>query len=69
MKEVMGMESESLLTSSEVAEIFHVDPKTVVRWADAKKLSTVRTLGGHRRYIEREVRDLLSSTRVERAAA
>ena len=32
---------------------------TVTRWAKAGKLSAIRTLGGHRRYRESEVRALL----------
>ena len=52
-------ESETLLTPSEVASLFRVDPKTVTRWAKAGKLSSIRTLGGHRRYREQEVRGLL----------
>ena len=52
--------SESLLTPAEVAVMFRVDPKTVTRWAKAGKLSSIRTLGGHRRYREIEVRDLLA---------
>lgn len=51
---------EALLTPSEVASMFRVDPKTVTRWAKAGKLSAIRTLGGHRRYSESEVRGLLS---------
>ena len=39
-----------LLTRAEVAEIFQVSPSTVTRWADAGKLPSVKTLGGHRRY-------------------
>ncbi|MFD0557955.1 excisionase family DNA binding protein [Stackebrandtia endophytica] len=50
---------EQLLTPAEVASMFRVDPKTVTRWAKAGKLSAIRTLGGHRRYRESEVRDLL----------
>ncbi|GGC03796.1 BldC family transcriptional regulator [Cellulomonas carbonis] len=50
---------ETLLTPSEVAALFRVDPKTVTRWAKAGKLSAIRTLGGHRRYRESEVRRLL----------
>ncbi|RYV51447.1 BldC family transcriptional regulator [Pengzhenrongella frigida] len=53
-------DSESLLTPSEVATLFRVDPKTVTRWAKAGKLSSIRTLGGHRRYHEVEVRNLLN---------
>ncbi|WP_310962054.1 BldC family transcriptional regulator [Nocardioides terrisoli] len=50
---------ESLLTPAEVAAMFRVDPKTVTRWADSGKLTPLRTLGGHRRYRESEVRRLL----------
>jgi excisionase family DNA binding protein len=50
----------ALLTPSEVASMFRVDPKTVTRWAKAGKLSAIRTLGGHRRYSEAEVRSLLT---------
>jgi excisionase family DNA binding protein len=53
-------DSETLLTPAEVAAMFRVDPKTVTRWAKAGKLSSIRTLGGHRRYRESEVRQLLS---------
>jgi excisionase family DNA binding protein len=59
-------ESDSLLTPSEVASLFRVDPKTVTRWAKAGKLSAVRTLGGHRRYRESEVRDLLGGVPEQR---
>jgi excisionase family DNA binding protein len=52
-------DAESLLTPAEVAALFRVDPKTVTRWAKAGKLSSIRTLGGHRRYRESEVRALL----------
>lgn len=61
-------DNENLLTPAEVAALFRVDPKTVTRWAKAGKLSSIRTLGGHRRYRESEVRDFLAgipSQRVE----
>ena len=51
---------EVLLTPSEVANLFRVDPKTVTRWAKAGKLTAIKTLGGHRRYKESEVKALLS---------
>jgi excisionase family DNA binding protein len=53
-------EYEVLLTPSEVARLFRVDPKTVTRWAKAGKLKAIRTLGGHRRYRKSEVLSLLS---------
>ena len=54
------VEGDALLTPAEVAALFRVDPKTVTRWARAGKLTSLRTLGGHRRYRESEVRALLS---------
>lgn len=54
--------TDRLLTPGEVADLFRVDPKTVTRWAKAGKLTSIRTLGGHRRYRESEVRKLLSGT-------
>jgi excisionase family DNA binding protein len=53
--------TESLLTPGEVAAMFRVDAKTVTRWARDGKLTSIRTLGGHRRYREAEVRARLGS--------
>ena len=50
------------MTPSEVASLFRVDPKTVTRWAKSGKLTSIRTLGGHRRYKESEVKALLLKT-------
>ncbi|NLF04820.1 MAG: BldC family transcriptional regulator [Actinomycetales bacterium] len=61
--------TEALLTPSEVATLFRVDPKTVTRWAKAGKLSSIRTLGGHRRYRESEVRELLSGVPMQGGAS
>jgi len=58
----MTLQPVELLTPREVAALFHVDAKTVTRWADAGKLHPVRTLGGHRRYRADEVRALLSES-------
>ena len=54
-------EPEVLLTPAEVAKLFRVDPKTVTRWAKAGKLTAIRTLGGHRRYRQSEVQNLLNA--------
>ena len=59
-----AVEAEALLTPAEVAALFRVDPKTVTRWAKAGKLTSLRTLGGHRRYRESEVRSLLGGTQI-----
>ena len=54
------IEYRKLLTPAEVAAMWKVDAKTVTRWAVAGKLGSVRTLGGHRRFFEDEVRARLA---------
>ena len=58
---IQGTEHEKLLTPGEVASMFRVDPKTVTRWAKAGRLTAMRTLGGHRRYLDSEVTRLLNT--------
>jgi excisionase family DNA binding protein len=58
----VSSDQEVLLTPAEVASLFRVDPKTVTRWAKSGKITSIRTLGGHRRYKESEVKALLSAT-------
>ncbi len=53
-------EPEELLTPSEVAAMFRVNPKTVTRWHRTGKISAIRTLGGHRRFKASEIRRLLA---------
>lgn len=53
-----AVEGEALLTPGEVASLFGVTRATVTRWAKAGKITSLRTLGGHRRYLESEVRRL-----------
>ena len=62
-------EDEELLTPAEVAAMFRVDPKTVTRWAKAGKLSSIRTLGGHRRYRASEVARLRAGIPGQRGEA
>lgn len=50
-----------VLTPGEVGKLFRVDPKTVTRWAKAGRLPSFRTLGGHRRFYEDEVKPYLAS--------
>src|SRR3954454_11003984 len=53
-------EAEALLTPAEGASMFRVDPRPVPRGASSAKLTSIRPLGGHRRYREAEVRALLA---------
>ena len=55
----------SYLHPAEVADILHVSPKTVSRWAKEGKLPFLKTLGGHRRYPETEIRELAEDLREE----
>lgn len=52
----MAKVTDRLMTPTEVADYYRVDPKTVTRWADAGKLKVARwTPGGHRRFWESDV--------------
>lgn len=57
--------ADGYLVGYEAAEILHVSPKTVARWAKEGKIPHSRTLGGHRRYLEAEIRTLLESLKVD----
>jgi excisionase family DNA binding protein len=47
--------------------MFQVSPSTVTRWAEAGKLPSVKTLGGHRRYEARAVMALAQQLSQEEA--
>jgi excisionase family DNA binding protein len=55
------MNDDELLLPSQVARIFHVNPKTVTRWARAGKINSIRTLGGHRRFYRSEVERVVAA--------
>jgi excisionase family DNA binding protein len=56
------------LYTAEVADILHVSPKTVSRWAKEGKLPFLKTLGGHRRYPAAEIRQLADQLQVQPTA-
>ena len=58
----------SYLRTAEVADLLSVSPKTVSRWAKEGKLPFLKTLGGHRRYPEAEIRELAEGLREEATA-
>lgn len=53
-------EPPSLLRSHEVAVLFDVTERTVINWAAASKLPSLRTVGGHLRFRREDVLALLS---------
>lgn len=62
----MATKESVLLTPAEVAVLFRVDPKTVTRWDKAGKLgSTIRTIGGHRRFNRAFIQNLLEGGKPE----
>ena len=56
------------LRAAEVADILHVSPKTVSRWAKEGKLPFLKTLGGHRRYPAAEIHQLADELQVRPTA-
>ena len=51
-------DAEPFLSPRQVADILHVSPKTIARWAKDGRLPSQRTLGGHRRSLEQAIRQL-----------
>jgi excisionase family DNA binding protein len=62
------IESPNFLLTAEVADILHVSPETVSRWAKEGRLPFMKTLGGHHRYPEAEIRELADQLREEPTA-
>jgi excisionase family DNA binding protein len=56
------------LHTAEVADILHVSPKTVSRWAKDGKLPFLKTLGGHRRFPAAQIRQLADELQVRPTA-
>jgi excisionase family DNA binding protein len=54
------VDAPQLLRSHEVASIFDVTERTVINWAAAGKLPSLRTIGGHLRFRREDVMKLLS---------
>ena len=54
-------DAESFLHPSHVADLLHVSPTTIARWAKAGRLPSQRPLGGHRRSPEPAIRQLAAS--------
>ncbi len=56
-----GLEGQ-LLRTADVAALFQVSERTVSEWARRRRIPSVRTPGGHRRYPAEEIRHLLART-------
>lgn len=54
--------SETLFSLKTAAEQLGVHPVTLRRWADAGKIDSVRTAGGHRRFAEEEIDRFIRSS-------
>lgn len=55
-----GVDQHHLLRSHEVAVMFDVTERTVINWAAAGKLPSLRTMGGHLRFRREDVMRLLA---------
>jgi len=54
------MTDETLMTSGEVARLLKVDVKTVSRWAKAGLLRSIKTPGGHNRYMASDINKIIN---------
>ncbi len=55
-----------IISTKEVAEVLGVSEATVKRWADAGTLKCFRTVGGHRKFRLRDVREFLGGQMIAR---
>jgi excisionase family DNA binding protein len=62
-------DADPFLYPAQVADLLHVSPKTVARWAKDGRLPYRRTLGGHRRYPPAAIRELVASLAQEVSAS
>jgi DNA-binding transcriptional MerR regulator len=53
-------DAEPFLSTSQLADILHLSPKSLARWAK-DRLPHQRTVDGHRRYPEQAIRHLAAS--------
>ncbi len=61
--------SENLFSLKAAADKLGVHPVTLRRWADAGKINSVRTAGGHRRFTETEIARFTGITTAEGSAS
>lgn len=61
MNLLVKMTRDQYLTSSQVAALLRVNPKTVARWAKEGRISHTLTLGGHHRYSKEYILELCRS--------
>lgn len=52
-----------ILTPREVADLFGVDPKTVIRWANAGRIPNFRTPGHQRRFYRADIEPFLRASK------
>ena len=55
------MSKEKLITPKEASEILGVSKQSLINWEREGFLTAVKTFGGHRRYFEKEIKEILES--------
>lgn len=65
-KEPHDDEHRQFLTPKQAAAVLHVDTKTIARWEQARKIGSIKTVGGHCRYRRSEIYALLQSMQSKR---
>jgi len=51
---------EKLISPQEAAKMLHVTTDSLRKWEVAKKITAIKTIGGHRRYKLSEIKKFLS---------
>jgi excisionase family DNA binding protein len=58
-----------LYSTADIARMLCVDASTVKRWADSGKIECYRTIGRHRRFSLRQVREFVANYHLEGIAS
>jgi excisionase family DNA binding protein len=58
----MEIMENKLISPKEAANMLNVTTDCLRKWEQAKKITAVKTIGGHRRYLRADVELLLGST-------
>lgn len=54
----------SYISTREVAAMLSVTETTVKRWTDSKRLKCIKTLGGHRKYVLKDIEDFAGKNNI-----
>jgi excisionase family DNA binding protein len=59
IKQTITINEDEWLTTNQVAKEFGVTPRTIRRWESSGKIKAKKSMGGHRKFLYLEIKELL----------